>query len=267
MRLLLVLGALALALGQLSARADLVISELDLANSRVEIVNTGDSMVDMTGYRWCNRDNGSPFYPGVSAGTINPGLSTATSLQVQPGEILTFDLTSAFLPAAGGELGLYLPASAGGFGSRAALVDYVLWGNRPGVRDSVADDAPAIWVLNTAVDISSLGAGDTIQLNVGAPGDGVGDYSVAPATAGVAQSIPEPVTLEITAIGFVDAKQDTIFIEFEYSGSGTVVVKESTDLTGFTDVSARTAVTNPLPNRLVFTAPDGRRGFFRLEEG
>ncbi|MGJ8651470.1 MAG: hypothetical protein ACSHX4_14025, partial [Opitutaceae bacterium] len=140
----------------------LTISEIDLATSKVEIVNNTAGTVNMTSYRWCNRQNGSPFYPGVSAADIDAANSDGTDLIIAPGEILVFTLTSAFLPATGGELGLYLPSSAGGFGVRAAMIDYVNYGTSPGFRDSVADDAPAIWVLNTAISLSGAGPGDTI---------------------------------------------------------------------------------------------------------
>ena len=144
--------------------ADLVISEVDLATGQVEIVNTGDASVDMTSYRWCNRVNGAPsFYPGVSAATINEALSTASSLDVGPGQLLVFDLPVTFLPATGGELGLYLPSAAGGFGSRNAMVDYVNWGDSTGVRDSAADDDPAIWETNAAIDVSGAGELDRIK--------------------------------------------------------------------------------------------------------
>ena len=253
---------LLLAVLPLSAPAQVVISELDLSESKVELVNIGDADVDLLGYRWCNRVNGNPFYPGVSALTIDAANSTATGLLIRPGEIITFTLTSAFLPAAGGELGLYLPS--GGFGSRAAMVDYLNWGTSVGIRDSAASDPPAIWVLNTSINIGGMEAGETIQLKQGAPGDSVDDYEVAPSTIGTAQSL-ETGESELLITGFGFADPDTFFLEFVYTGSGTIKITESADLNAFTDVSDRTTIASPAPNRFEF-AVAGSALYFRLEE-
>lgn len=248
------------------AAANIVISEIDLNNSRVELVNLGETTVDLTSYRWCNFVNGSPRYPGVLATTINATLSSDNDLEMTAGQILTFDLSTALLPAAGGELGLYLPT--GGFGSRAALVDYVNWGNSTGFRDDAAIQAPAIWVTNTAIDVSGMGAGDTIQLNLEAPGDAVADYSIAPGTIGTAQSVPsEPeVAGRITKVGFVDAS--TMFVEYEFTGAGSMKLTESSDLNSFSQVATRTTVSSPSQNRLEFAIPSSaNRMYFRIEEG
>ena len=249
------------------AAATVVISEVDLNNSRVELVNLGTETVNLTSYRWCNRFNGSPVYPGVIAAEINAELSSDADLEMEAGQILTFDLTRNFLPLAEGELGLYLPSTAGGFGSRAALVDYINWGSSTGARDSVAAQAPAIWVTDTAIDLSGMGAGDTIQLNLNAPGDLVADYSIAPGTIGAAQSVPpvQEFSGRITRIGFVDG--DTIFVEFDISGDGSMKITESSDLLNFTDVAGRTDISNPSENRFEFAIPTGaERMYFRIEE-
>ncbi|MGJ8652301.1 MAG: hypothetical protein ACSHX8_03420 [Opitutaceae bacterium] len=238
----------------------LTISEIDLATSKVEIVNNTAGTVNMTGYRWCNKVNGTPAYSAVSAVTIDTANSDGTDLIIAPGEILVFTLTSAFLPAAGGELGLYISTS---YTSRSAMVDYVNYGTSTGVRDSVADDAPAIWVLNTAISLSGAGPGDTIQLKLGAAGDSVNDYEIAPSTIGIAQFIvPE---LNITDFGFVDPT--TLFIDYTYTGSMTVTPKETSDLgSAFTAVSTRATVLEPSANRFEFDAPAGTKYFFQLEE-
>ncbi|MCH2061996.1 MAG: hypothetical protein MK183_15345 [Verrucomicrobiales bacterium] len=245
------------------APANVVISEVDLATSRVELVNNGAVAVNITNYRWCNRVNGSPFYPRVSSATINAEFSTTPDLVLLPAEVLVFDLSPSFLPLAGGELGLYLPS--GGFGSRAALVDYINWGNSRGVRDSVADDPPAIWETNAAIDLSLIREGESIQIKPGAEGDSVADYHVAPATIGQAQDPVAEITLKITAVGTLPA--GSVFIEFLYNGSGSVTVTESADLsTEYTEVSERTSVLRPLENRIEFQPAPGRTFFFRLEE-
>ena len=238
-----------------------VISELDLATSQVELANLGTAAADLTGYRWCNRVNGSPqAYPDVSPSDLNTALSTAPGLVLSPGEVIVFDLDASFLPASGGELGLYLPE--GDFGSRAALVDYLNYGTSSGVRDSAAAGDPAIWVLDTAIDLSGAGPGETLQLIPGQPGNEVAHYSVAPSTLGADQSIA-PASLAITALGFVDA--DTFFVEFVYTGTGSVNVTETTDLLAFTDVADRTPVSSPTADRLEFDVPAGPL-FFRIQE-
>lgn len=247
-----------------AAPGNVVISEVDLTNSRVELVNTGSLAVNISNYRWCNRVSGAPqFYPGVSSATINEEFSTTPDLVLLPTEVLVFDLTPSFLPQAGGELGLYLPA--GGFGSRAALLDYINWGNSLGVRDSVADDPPAIWETNAAIDTSSMGVGETIQLKPGAVGDSVGDYEVASASIGHDQSSAPGVELRITAVGALG--DGRLFIEFSYNGSGSVKATESSDMRiDYTDITARTAVARPSANRIEFQPGPGRTFFFRLEE-
>jgi hypothetical protein len=244
------------------ASGNVVISEVDLANSRVELVNIGSLAVNTTNHRWCNKVNGEPDdYPRVSSATINRELSTTPDLVLLPGEVLVFDLTSSFLPQAGGELGLYLPT--GSFGSRAAMIDYINWGNSRGVRDSVADNPPAIWEKNAAIDVSSIGPGDSIQLKPGAVGDSVDAYRVASASIGLAQSVV-PVELNITGYGTLD--NGGLFIEFFYNGSGSVKATESPDLSiAYTKISARTAVSRPSANRIEFQPGQGRTFFFRLE--
>ncbi|NDV63152.1 lamin tail domain-containing protein [Puniceicoccales bacterium CK1056] len=245
--------------------AKLVISEIDLDNSKVEIVNVGIGLADLTGYFWCNRVNGSPFYPAVSASDIDGANSDGTDLIIGYQEVLVFDLTSAFLPASGGELGLY---STNTFSTRSALIDYVNYGTSTGVRDTVAVQSPAIWESNAAVDLTGAGPGDSIQLRFGEPGDSVSHYEVKTASIGIAQSIfevpPPPGMVSITDFGFIDST--TVFIEFTYDGSQTVVPVESSVLGGFTAVSDRTTVLEPSGNRFEFSVPAGNRFFFRLEE-
>ena len=184
-----------------SARADLVLSEIDLLGNKVELVNLGNTTVDISSYWWCNRVNGSPFYSTVaSASTIDASLSTATSFAIGTGEILVLDLTSSFLPDSNGELGLY---NTNIFTSSDAIVDYVLWGAN-GIRDSVAA-AAGIWIDNDSIDVSGLTVGDSVQLSLNAPGNQAGDYFVGLASLGVAQSIPEPSSIAFfgVAAGFL----------------------------------------------------------------
>ncbi|MFP6872679.1 MAG: hypothetical protein VCA55_04140 [Verrucomicrobiales bacterium] len=245
-----------------TAPGNVVISEVDLANSRVELVNTGSLAINITNHWWCNKVNGEPDdYPRVSSATINKEFSTTPDLVLLPGEVLVFDLSSSFLPRSGGELGLYRSRS---WKDRAAMIDYINWGNSRGVRDTVADDPPAIWEKNAAIDISSAAPGDTIQLKPGAAGDSVNDYQVASASIGLAQSVV-PVELRVTGFGTLDS--GSFFIEFYYNGNGTVKATESADLSiTYTDISARTSVSRPSDNRVEFQPKAGRTFFFRFEE-
>ena len=163
-----------------AAEGQVVISEVDLAGNRVEIVNAGAGNVNITTWLWCNRINGSPFYSTVaSASTIDAALSTATSLDVGPGEILVVTLTAGVLPDANGELGLY---ATGSFSSASEIRDYVLWG-AAGIRDFVAAQA-GIWIDNNWIDVSGIGPGDSIQLGAGNPGDAASEYFIRPVKHG-----------------------------------------------------------------------------------
>ncbi|NNC90222.1 MAG: hypothetical protein HKN82_17330, partial [Akkermansiaceae bacterium] len=178
----------------LAASAGVVLSEIDLAGNRVELINTGGSAADLTGWWWCNRVNGSPFYALVTSNsTVDAGLSSpgATLTNFGAGQVMVLDLTSGFLPDANGELGLYTTNS---FGSASAIHDYVLWGGS-GIRDLTAQNA-GIWIDNDSISVAGLGAGDTIQLKPGLPGNSAADYEIAPSTLG-AEQVAAPVELAI----------------------------------------------------------------------
>ncbi len=179
------------------ADAVVIISEIDLANNRVELVNTGDASIDLTDYWWCNRVNGSPFYSRIGTGnsTVDAGLSTGTLSGFGAGDILVLDIASSFLPDASGELGLY---NNNTFGVSAAIEDYILWGGN-GVRDAVAQGA-SIWTDNEFIDVSEIGLGETIQLTSGTPGNAAGDYFLGASSLG---AIPEPSSLILTAVGVI----------------------------------------------------------------
>ena len=157
----------------------ITITELDLAGNQIELANAGTTNVNMTSWWMCNRVNGSPSYSALSNATIDTGLSTATSLDVAPGEILVLNISSSLLPDANGEFGLYNSSS---FTSSTAIEDYILWG-ADGVRDLVAANAQ-IWIDNDSIDVSGLGVGETIQLSPGTPGNRASDYFIGPSNLG-----------------------------------------------------------------------------------
>ena len=177
------------------SNAAIVISEIDLANNRVELVNTGTSSVDLTNYWWCNRENGSPFYQQINTtnSVVDAGLSTGSLTTFGAGDILVLDISASFLPDINGELGLY---NTNTFGASAAIEDYVLWGNT-GVRDAVAEGA-SIWTDNEFIDVSGLGAGDSIQLRNGELGNSASEYFLGASSFGV---VPEPSSTLLLSLG------------------------------------------------------------------
>ena len=75
------------------------------------------------------------------------------------------------------------------FGTASAIEDYVLWG-ASGIRDLTAENA-GIWTDNDSIDVSGLGAGETVQLGIGLPGDSAADYTTGTGTLG-STNVPEP---------------------------------------------------------------------------
>lgn len=180
-----------------SLQANVVISEIDVIGDKVELVNAGPANVSLAGYFLCNRLTGSPFYLALTTGQIDLPHSTDNDLFLAPGDVMTLQLSASFITDASGEFGLYLNNS--NFGSAANIVDYVAWG-ADGVRDNVAATA-GIWANGTFVSVAGSGAGQTIQLGFGLPGNSVGDYQIKPSTIGFAQSVPEPSAAAILMLG------------------------------------------------------------------
>jgi hypothetical protein len=180
-----------------SLHAAAIISEIDLLGNKVELVNDGAVNVDLNGYFLCNRFTGSPFYQALITSMIDLPNSTDGDLVLGPGHIMTLQLTASFITDATGEFGLYRNGS--NFGSSANIVDYVGWG-ADGVRDSVAA-AAGIWTNGTFVNVSGLTTGQSIQLKFGQPGNSAGDYEIRSSTIGVAQSVPEPASAGLLALG------------------------------------------------------------------
>ncbi|MEM9480571.1 MAG: hypothetical protein AAGA58_13030 [Verrucomicrobiota bacterium] len=182
------------------ANAAVVINEIDLANNRVELVNTGASAVDISTWWWCNRVNGSPFYQSVGSNVsvIDNSLSTvgATKTNFAAGATLVMTVDPDFLPDVNGEFSIY---NTNSFTSAAAIEDYVLWGS-VGIRDIVAQNA-GLWTDNQSIDISGLGAGQTLQANLGTTGNGPSEWFLADSTLGSA-NIPEPTAALMGLLGF-----------------------------------------------------------------
>jgi len=207
----------------LPVHGQLVISEVDLINNKVELVNLGTNAVNATTWWWCNRVNGSPFYATISGSTIDTNLSTATSLNVGGGEILVMNVPAGFLPNGNGELGLY---NSNSFASTTAMQDYVLWGD-VGFRDSVAD-SKGIWTDNEYIIVTNMTTGDSLQLDIGFTGNDADEYFVGPSSLGVAQSliVPEETNL-VFDVSSLSTTNNTFAVVL-LGPTGTVVVIECT---------------------------------------
>ncbi|MEM6687833.1 MAG: PEP-CTERM sorting domain-containing protein [Planctomycetota bacterium] len=196
-RLALLVGLMAI-LSPGTSRGGIVITEVDLANNLIELTNDGIMNVDISTWWLCNRVNGSPFYATVSSATSINGssfeASGAADLILENGDVLVLNVDAGLLPDANGEFAFY---NTNSFGSTSAIEDYILWGN-PGIRDIVADNA-GLWIDNESIDVSGIGAGETIQLLSGT-GVQASEYGIAPATLGFVAAVPEPsVTLVLSA--------------------------------------------------------------------
>ena len=178
----------------------MVISEVDLANNRVELVNTGATTQDLSTWWWCNRVNGSPFYATYSStSTLIAGLSDtgSTLTSIEAGDTIVVEIASNFLPDVNGELGFY---NTNNFGSASAIEDYVLWGAN-GIRDLVAQNA-GLWTDNAFIDVSAVNPGETLQAIPGTDGLGPSEWVLAPSTLG-ASNIPEPTTSSLGALALI----------------------------------------------------------------
>lgn len=201
MKLNVALPLLGLALAG-NLQAAIVISEIDLLNNRVELVNTG-STTNIADWYFCNLVSGSPAYDQVDdrAVVVTALSSVGTSFTNFLGNsILVLEFTSGnFTPNTIGELGLYTTPS---YTSASALEDYVAWG-ADGARDNVAD-AAGEWLEGAFVDLTGLGAGQTIQANPGTNGASPAEWSIGTSTLG-ATNVPEPSTafLGILSLGLL----------------------------------------------------------------
>jgi phosphodiesterase/alkaline phosphatase D-like protein len=230
------------------ANANLVISEIDLVANKVEIVNTGTSSVNMTGYQWCNFWTGSPRYVALATAQIVADQSTSTTLTLPAGGILTFQLSASFITDLTGELGLYINNN---FGASASIVDYVAWGAAAAGRDNIAA-AKGIWEDNSFVTVTAadITAGRSIQLGAGLAGNTFTDYSVATPTIGVNQVTPAPLATTGSATGItetgatvsgtVNARGASTTVTFEYGETpsyGTSISATPSPVTGSTDTA------------------------------
>lgn len=253
--------------GLLGAVRDIQFKSINFVTSVVEMHNYGTASQSLAGWRFCTHDENQirrySSTTGLNAVSIAPGESLFIHyLNDAPGGDSAHLNRSAL-----GNFATPLDSDAYGiqiyfrtpFGAGANIADHLQW-SIDGIDDLSADErsdeaeAGGVWVKQSEW-ISTTADTTMIQL----------DADVGALNQPSHYTVIEPVaaTLEITNTGLLDP--DTFFVAFAYSGSGTVKVTESKDLDTFTDVSARTAVSTPTPNRVEFDIT-GSSLFFRMEE-
>ena len=136
----------------------IVMNEIS-ANGQIELLNIGNSTIDISGYWLCNF-NATPRYEELAAMQIVCG-----DLVLSPGELVTV-VTNITVNANDGEMGLYTTNSQG-FGNPNTITDYVEWGSTGHFRASTAASA-GIW---TTGDFVPAFSGSTLIY------DGAGDSS------------------------------------------------------------------------------------------
>ncbi|MCW1914171.1 hypothetical protein OJ996_11330 [Luteolibacter sp. GHJ8] len=205
------------------AQAGLVLSEVDLVNNKVEIINTGSTAEDLTGHWFCNLWQGSPVYVQILASQIVAGESSVSTLNMPPGALVTIQSTTSFITDMRGELGLY--KNGNNFGDANNMTDYLAWGG-DAIRDSTAATL-GIWGNATSVSVTGIAAGQTIQLKQGEDGNAFTDYELAVSTIGINQVIPPVPDPKIVSISR-NAGGDVV-IAFTPGGAG-FILTSSNDL-------------------------------------
>ncbi|MEM7312197.1 MAG: hypothetical protein AAF497_03500 [Planctomycetota bacterium] len=140
------------------ANATLELSEVDLSTGMIEMTNVGTTTVTGTLLEWC-----IPFaYGPMESG----GFSFA------PGESRVYSIGGPILSSSD-DLWIYQDRS-GGFSNTATVISGIVWGSSQAgqgrVNSVVNNTGGEAWESNTDfIDISGIGAGQTIQLLF--PGD------------------------------------------------------------------------------------------------
>jgi hypothetical protein len=135
----LMLVVLTLSFTSLTAQENVRILRVDPSTNSVTLKNFGDATAPVSTYWFCN----FPNYAQVS------GMTTVTTLA--PNEEVNIGSTINFA-VADGEFGLY-STNANGFGSSAAMIDYMQWGTAGHQRESVAVGA-GVWDAGTFVNVA-----------------------------------------------------------------------------------------------------------------
>ena len=143
-----VLGALLLIDGSLvsQANAQVVFTEVDYHNDRIEIVNMGTSAEDISNWQLCSRFS----YAEISTVTIDEG-----STNLEPGGVIV--LSGFALNDVSADLGLYHEINNfGDFANASFMEDFVQWGDSGIGRESVAA-TKGIWNAGDSVPVVANG--------------------------------------------------------------------------------------------------------------
>ena len=135
LKAVLMLAILALGFTNLKAQANVRISKIDPATNSVTLKNFGDMNAPISGYWFCVRPSYAP---------IN-GMTSVTNLA--PGEEIDI-ASSVNFPVSSGEFALYDSSS---FGSSAAILDFLQWGNGAASTREGQAVAAGLWVANTFI--------------------------------------------------------------------------------------------------------------------
>ena len=223
------------------SQAEIVITEIDPANNRVELENIGDAAQNIGTYRLCS----FPVYTTISGMTFEEG-----SMMMQPGDIVV--ITGHSMNVADDELGLYINNS---WSNPASILDYVEWGNSNHQRDGVAESA-GIWFDGAFV--AAPGAGESISWNgsseeagawsLGTPTFGTSNIEGGGPTAGTISTedatticagngVPDPITVTVEGAsgetetwivtdesGEILAITDSNVFDFDEAGAGVCTI-------------------------------------------
>lgn len=138
--------------------AGLVITSVSFVADMAVITNFGSEAIDLAGHWLCQR----PFYVEIPSVVLEPGeavsinLGSDVFLPIPGTKTIDAVLDVGGLEASSGELALY---SSNTFGSAAAIVSYLEWGNGDHGRSSVAVEAgiwPAGGFVPTTPDAGSI---------------------------------------------------------------------------------------------------------------
>jgi len=174
------------------ANASIVLTEINLTTGQIELTNTSASLFSGTELEWCR-----PFNYGVLE---TGGFSFAA------GETRVYTMSVSGLTA--DDVWIYLNRT-GGFGDESAVTTGIVFGSDQSaaggrVNAVVADTGGAAWAVNTDfVSTAGITAGQTLQLNAGAPAsNSSANWSIGAANLGT-YAVPEPSSTALLGLAGV----------------------------------------------------------------
>lgn len=170
----------------------IVINEIDQTNRQVELLNTGSTTVDITGWWLCNRPNlpGSTRYDQID---VDPTITLISgSLMMAPGAftVLSWD---HMVNTGGEELGLYLTNT---FGNSDQLEDYVIYNQIDTPNRLSVAVAAGVWASTSDFVPPLVTSTNSIALNPGTYAGGtdtdLSDWVEMPNTIGGPNVVNQP---------------------------------------------------------------------------